>query len=306
MALNSDAETTRVEFKSTFNADQKGELLEIVKDIVAMTNSGGGVILFGLRSDGTVSGSGMDHKASADPAKITDAIYRYTDCQFQNFELRRVTKGGHELWALIIRSSAVPIVFSQTGNYLDPSGKQRNAFFGGTVYFRHGAKSEVGNSEDLRLFIERRLEFVRSEWLDGISKVVEAPSGSVIQILPPDEINSSSPVRLTTSPGAHNLPVGAIDAGWPYRRKEVLAEVNKILAGVRTVNSAHFQNVRRAYDIEAKGEFCYTQKHVAPKYSWAFVEWIVQQFRSDSAFFEKAKSIAEQKQGEAAAAASVT
>ena len=39
LALNSDAETARVEFKSTFNPDQKGELLEIIKDIVAMANS---------------------------------------------------------------------------------------------------------------------------------------------------------------------------------------------------------------------------------------------------------------------------
>ena len=144
----------------------------------------------------------MDDTASVDPAKITDAIYKYTDCQFQNFELKRVSKSGHELWGLIIGSAAMPVVFSQTGNYLDLSGKQRNAFSGGTVYFRHGAKSEVGNSEDLRLFIERHLDFVRSEWLDGISKVVEAPSGSVIQILPPDEISPSTPV-------VHDQPGGA-------------------------------------------------------------------------------------------------
>jgi hypothetical protein len=265
VALNSDAETTRLEFKSSFSIDRKGEFLEIIKDIVAMANSGGGVILFGLRSDGTLNGTGMDGVEIADPAKITDAIYKYTDCQFQDFELRKASKSTHEVWALIIGPASAPIVFSQTGNYLDSSGKQKNAFLGGSVYFRHGAKSEVGNSEDLRLFIEGQLECVRHEWLDGIAKVVEAPSGSVIQVLSPHAAERSSPVKLTTNAAAHDLPVGAIDAGWPYRMKEVVAEVNRILAGIRTINSTHILNVRRAYDVEEKGEFCYTQKHVAPK-----------------------------------------
>ena len=303
-ALKLDAETARVDFKSSFNPEQKGEFLEIIKDVAAMANSGGGIILFGLRNDGSPSGAPLDGVRNLDPAKITDAVYKHTDCQFQDFELRKVSKMGHEVWALIVGSAVVPLVFSQTGNYPDGAGKQKNAFTGGTVYFRHGAKSEVGNSEDLRLFIERRLEIVRREWLDGIAKVVEAPSGSVIQVLEPNAIHSRAPVTLTSDPAAPSVPVGAIDAGWPYRQKEAVAEVNRMLAGVKIINAAHFLNVRRAHDIDAKGDFCYTQNHVSPKYSRAFVDWIVEQFRADDGFFEKAKVIAEQKR--TAASATVT
>jgi hypothetical protein len=295
-ALSLDSETAGVDFKSTFNPNDKREFLEIIKDILAMANSGGGTLLFGLSDGGVPTDADLKGLAALDPAKITDAIYKYTDCQFQAFQLRKLCKDGHEVWGIIVGSASVPIVFSQTGNYAESSGKQKNAFVGGTVYFRHGAKSETGNSEDLRQFIERRLGSVRSEWLDGIAKVVEAPSGSVIQVLPPNEIDSA-PVRFTSDPAAPSLPVGSIDLGWPHRQKEVIAEVNKALAGAKAINAAHILNVRRAHRIEANGEYCYTQKHVSPKYSRAFVEWIVQQFRADASFFEKAKSIADQKRG---------
>jgi predicted HTH transcriptional regulator len=151
-----DAETAAVDFKSSFNPSEKGEFLEVLKDILAMANSGGGVIIFGLSNDGAPSGADLNGVASLDPARITDATYKYTDCQFQDFELHRIRKGHNELWAIVVGAASVPLVFSQTGNYQESTGKQKNAFLGGSVYFRHGAKSETGNSEDLRFFLERR------------------------------------------------------------------------------------------------------------------------------------------------------
>ena len=253
----------------------------------------------GVNNDGQPSAANLTGLASLDSAKVVDAIYKYTDCQFHGFELRAASKTGHVVWAIGVGPVNVPIVFSQTGNYAEAGGKQRNSFLGGTIYFRHGAKSEPGNSEDLRTFIERRLESIRSEWLTGIAKVVEAPAGSMVQVVPPaDEL-----IRLTLDPTSPNLPVGAIDAGWPYRQKEVVAELNKALSGRKSVNAAHILNVRRAYAVEANGAFCYTQKHVSPKYSPVFVEWVVAQYDADPDFFEKAKLIAEQKRSRSSEAA---
>jgi hypothetical protein len=302
-ALSLTSETTVVDFKSAFNPNDKGEFLEVIKDILAMANSGGGIIVFGLLNDGTPSGAEMKSIAALDPAKVTDLIYKYTDCQFQNFELRRLHKNSNEVWAIVVNSTSTPTVFSQTGNYADSAGKQKNAFVGGTVYFRHGAKSEPGNSEDLRQFIERRLELIRHEWLDGISKVVEAPSGSVIHVIPPGTISasaSSAPVRMTTNPGATSLPVGAIDQGWPFRQKEVIAAVNHALSGKMVINQSHVLYVRRAHSIETNGDFCYTQNHASTKYSQSFVDWIVEQFNTDGDFFEKAKAVAAQQRSDAA------
>ena len=301
-ALGLGSEAADVDFKSAFNPCEKGEFLEILKDIVAMANSGGGTILVGVSNNSQPSDADLTGLASLDPAKIVDAIYKYTDCQFSGFELRAASKAGHAVWAIGIGPTSVPIVFSQTGNYAEPGGKQRNSFLGGTVYFRHGAKSEPGNSEDLRTFIERQLESIRSDWLSGIAKVVEAPAGSVVQIVPPVD----QPVRLTLDPTAPNLPVGSVDVGWPYRQKEVVAEVNKALSGRKSVNPAHILNVRRAHEVEANGTFCYTQKHVSPKYSQVFVEWLVAQYDADPDFFEKAKLIADQKRGRSSSEAAAT
>ncbi len=299
-ALALDAETSFVEFKTTFNHGERGELLEVIKDILAMANSGGGTIIFGLNSNGTPSGADLKAVATLDPATISDSIYKYTDCQFGDIELRRLYKDNHELWSISVGPAHNPIVFSQTGNYADVTGKQKNAFSGGSIYFRHGAKSETGNSEDLRLFIERRLESIRREWMDGIAKVVEAPSGSVVQVLSPGDAASGTGVRFTTNPMAPGLPVGSIDLGWPHRLKEVVTAINKALAGVKVIHSAHLLNIRKAYDIEANGDFCYTQMHVSPKYSPAFVSWILDQFGTDKDFFERAKGIADQKKSRAA------
>jgi hypothetical protein len=157
-------------------------------------------------------------------------------------------------------------------------------------------RASPGNTNDLRSFLENRVDEVRRAWLDGIAKVVEAPSGSVIQVLRPGAAQEpASAIRITTDPSAPSLPVGLIDQAWPFRQKEVIAEVNKVLMGSRVINPNHVLSVRRAYGIETNGEFCYTQKHVSPKYSQAFVDWLVAQFKSDSEFFEKAKLIAEQK-----------
>ena len=49
--------------------------------------------------------------------------------------------------------------------------------------FKHGAKSEPGNSDDLRWFLERRIEEIRKSWLEGIVKVVEAPAGARVQVI---------------------------------------------------------------------------------------------------------------------------
>jgi hypothetical protein len=111
---------------------------------------------------------------------------------------------------------------------------------------------------------------------------------------------------LTLDPTAPNLPVGSVDVGWPYRQKEVLAEVNKALGDRKSVNSSHILNVRRAHKVEANGAFCYTQKHVSPKYSHVFVEWLVAQFDSDPDFFEKAKLIADQKRGRSSSESAAT
>src|SRR5450631_1757158 len=167
----------QIEFKEMFDPAVPGEWCELIKDIVAIANSGGGIIVFGLRSDGSVAGQPLSAIESIDPADVGSKVGKYTGPVDLEFEVRALTKEGHKLISLIIKPVAIPLVFQKPGTYDVGGGKQKTAFGVGTVYFRHGAKSEPGTSDDLRRAMERQLEAVRRSWIKGVRKVVKAPSG---------------------------------------------------------------------------------------------------------------------------------
>ena len=67
-ALLVDRESKYIEFKSIFDAESNQDWCEIIKDIVAIANSGGGIIIFGLESDGSPSGNDVSAISELDPA----------------------------------------------------------------------------------------------------------------------------------------------------------------------------------------------------------------------------------------------
>lgn len=172
-------------------------------------------------------------------------------------------------------------------------GKQKTVFSVGTVYFRHGAKSEPGTSDDLRAFLERELELIKRSWLTGIAKVVEAPAGSRFAILPPEaqaqEPSGALPLRLTDDPNAPAYYAVPIDTTHPFRQKEVMSEVNKRFAGRKAINTHDILCIRRVFNVQKDIKFCYTQNYATPRYSQAFVDWVVRQYDEDDGFFEKTK-----------------
>ena len=93
-----------------------------------------------------------------DPADIANKIIKYTGSVELEFEIAFPEKEGHKLFVILIHQVAIPIIFQKPGTYEVGNGKQANAFSVGTVYFRHGAKSEPGTSDDIRRIIERQLE----------------------------------------------------------------------------------------------------------------------------------------------------
>jgi hypothetical protein len=202
--------------------------------------------------------------------------------------------GGEEVVVFSIRTATSPLVFVKPGTYDGGGGKQKTAFSVGTVYFRHGAKSEPGNTEDLEQFVERRLEQIRKSWLDGIAKVVEAPAGSSVQILRPGTSGDPQAVRLTNDPGAQVAYSISVDKTHPFRQKEVVREVNSGLNGKRVISSFHIQCIRRVHRIDDDPTFCYTQKFASPKFSQAFVDWVLQKYSANPAFFEEAKNRADE------------
>jgi predicted HTH transcriptional regulator len=74
-AQDASAESAAIDFKGRFDLNAKGDWCELIKDIVAMTNSGGGSILFGLDDDGQPTGLDSTEILRCDPADITNKLF---------------------------------------------------------------------------------------------------------------------------------------------------------------------------------------------------------------------------------------
>ena len=159
-----------------------------------MANTGGGVILVGLDNGGKPTGEDVQAVLELDHAEIMDKIGKYTGLESCEVEVQESSKCGAVIAVIEISGAEVPIVFQRPGTYPVPSGKQKTAFSRGTMYFRHGAKSEPGTTEDLRRTIERRLDAIRKQWLDGVRKVVTSPQGSSISIFTGNVTESRFPI----------------------------------------------------------------------------------------------------------------
>jgi hypothetical protein len=293
-ALERNAEAADLDFKTAFNGESSGDWLSLIKDIAAFANTGGGFILVGVSDDGVPTGDDCTDLLTVDPADLTNRIFKYTGTHFDNFEVVSCQKQGVEITALWVGGCRTPLVFTKVGTYEVAPGYQKTAFSFGTIYFRHGAKSEPATSDDLRNFIDRELEVIRKSWLEGITRVVEAPAGSRIAIVPPDDRqvgpSGALPLRLTDDPSAPAYYAVPIDKTHPYRQKEVVREVNSRIGETRLITSHDILCIRRVHETQKDIKLCYTQNYASPRYSEAFVEWITAKFAEDPDFFDRTKA----------------
>ena len=299
-----DGESSAVDFKSAFDPKSTQDWCELIKDIIAMTNSGGGTIVVGVADDGSPSGAETKPLLDVDPADVTNRIHAYTGQHFSLSEIQEGVRHGRRVAVVRIAASRIPIVFTAHGGYPTKPSGQGVAFRQGSVYFRHGAKSEPGTSEDLRSSIEREIERVKGFWLDGIGKVMAAPDGSTVQIVQKDvrlsdtseatavrltkdqdspalsvgtvtlrDTPEASAIRLTTDENAPTLSVMQADKLYPYRQKELVTRLAERLNGGATVSGPDLQIVRRIHKIDENPNFSYQAQHSPRTYPPPTKRW---------------------------------
>ena len=206
-ALSARRESRQIEFKATFDPTVGAEWCEITKDIVAIANSGGGIIVFGLSSNGSPTGANVDAINAIDPADLSNKITKYTGLGDFEVEVHELQKEGNSLTAFVIPEASMPLVFERPGAY-EVGGKQKTAFAQGTIYFRHGSKSEPGIRNDIRHVIDRQLERIRKSWVRNVRKVVEAPPGSRISIQPTHDLaHSIQAVNVRVAETGEAIPI---------------------------------------------------------------------------------------------------
>jgi len=120
---------------------------------------------------------------------------------------------------------------------------------------------------------------------------------------------------LTKKPGDADIVLTAGDTGGvthvievpkdaskthPYRRKELVVEVNAKLDGAMRVNPYDIQCVMQVHNITKRAEFYFKSdiKGAPVQYSPEFVNWLVNQYHKDAAFFQKMRAKAGKRKAE--------
>jgi predicted HTH transcriptional regulator len=75
-AMIAKRESRVVDFKGEMDLTLPATWPEIVKDIVAMANTGGGVIAIGLDNTGVPTGNDVSQVLGLDPATVVDQLYK--------------------------------------------------------------------------------------------------------------------------------------------------------------------------------------------------------------------------------------
>ncbi len=258
---------------------------------MALANSGGGVVVVGVEKDGRPSGSDPGSLLAVETAEVVNGIATYTGEQFDEVDIREAERAGHKVALLVVGTrTGSPLVFEKAGTYADGSGRRTTAFARGTVYFRHGAKSEPAVARDLARFASNEATRIRRDLLRNVRKVSSAPSGSEVIVVPPKSGPAASleRFRVVDDPSAPALARTDYDVTHPFRQKELLKTINDRV-GRHVAGPYEIQCVRRVYAIDARPEFFHRPKFGSPQYSDAFVSWLVTEYQADPEFFEKAK-----------------
>lgn len=248
----------------------------LVRDVAALANSGGGVVVVPTKE--------------LDEEDLHEQLAAYVEPEFEGIEAHVITRAGAAATAVVVEPATAPLAFAQDG-----AAAAGRAFARGDVYFRHGARSEPANGNDVRDFIRRALDAIRRQWLTNIRQVMHAPDRAEVAIVETaerDEEGRPTLIRLTTDPHAPLYGQVDPDQSHPYRQKEVIAELNARLDDARSVNAFDILSVRRVYGVseETRPEFVHVPKFGSPQYSDAFVDWLVEQESREPAFFDTAKA----------------
>jgi hypothetical protein len=292
LAGTAAAESDLLDFKQEFAPEKKAAFwAETIKDIVAFANTRGGIIVFGLMDDGSPSGYDCKSLLNFDNASLLDQIRKYTGVDSLDVRIVSVARGVNETPAIAILPTPVPIVFTKVGTYEFSPGKQKTAFSEGTIYFRHGSKSEPCTREDIAGCIRRQLDVIREEWLGNIRKVVEAPEGATVVVA--HSSTTYGGVRITSDPNAPAYRLVKLSDGYPFRQSELIKEINKALHAVCTVNTHDIQSIKAHEQIGAESHPNFLSKpHLTASYQYSheFLDFVVGKISADSNYLRDCRA----------------
>lgn len=283
-------ESRAIDFKERFDPRSSQDWARIIKDIIAMANSGGGIILFGVKDNGSSSDFDKNLILSIDPAVICDKISAYTKEDFSEFDIVEIIRGRKKFAALFIASAPSPIVFTKPGTDINDGGKQKPAFVRGSVYFRHGAKSEPGTTNDIKVTVNRVVEKLKKSWLEGTRKIANIKPGEEILVSSKNNVKKT-PGKIVADKDAQSFRPDDAGKIWPHRSKELIAKINEKMRE-KKITLHDILCVKKQYNIDESSnpELVYKPYvDVSPRYSDQFVDWILNKLQKNPNLFVEAR-----------------
>ena len=262
-------------------------MAELLKDVAAMANSGGGVIVLGRNADG--SDAGWD--ASLDRTEMIEAFVPFVGERFDDFSVVEASTNGSRFAVIIVPPRSARSSRLREGRYVHrrgsrarrrPSPRERST--SGTA--RAAPREPRATCSDS--------SHTSSTTNDGAGRGTYArwrqrPRDAQVLVVKPRQ-GTLPEVRVVDDPNAPTLARTDFDLTHPYRQTEVVRTINERV-GRKLVSGYDVQCVRKVYDIADRPEFFHQPKFGSPQYSEAFVSWLVAEWRKDPEFFGKAKAV---------------
>lgn len=160
LASTAKGEGPELDFKSKWSpcgAGAKHAWTEIVRDLVGMANTDGGILVFGCDSVGKPLATKLRDIKRVDQAEIVNKIFSYTRENVGEIYVVEVVRNGVPRTAWIIVRSKRLIVFQRDAEEdSNRPSRRRQPFRRGQVFVRHGSKTETADAADLDARINLR------------------------------------------------------------------------------------------------------------------------------------------------------
>lgn len=205
-------ERSDLDLKRAIDWDDPRQRLELIKDLVAMANSGGGTVRIGATETEEI---GIDTISASklDGARISDCLNRYvTPASTSVTHHIHPLDSGRVVIEVSIRGiDKYPLVFAFDGNYAGG-----NVFRKGDIYVRHGAKSERATHQDIRELIDKAIKESTTYMIDALRRslddIVRLPPETQIRVyeLPSGTVLASPAILLRLTESRRRRNTGAV------------------------------------------------------------------------------------------------
>lgn len=158
--LSQRRETAELDFKLTLDIRKDSDFAEIAKDIFAMSNYGGGHLVFGYKESktGSFDPVGLPDDFHVDQATLQEKFNSFGNepISLEYIETEKVIDGEKRRFAIVyVPPSPTVLKPIKYATYRDKTGREKKAFSRDEVVIRRGTQSVHATLNEIK-FIERR------------------------------------------------------------------------------------------------------------------------------------------------------